>query len=68
MPLDQYEEDDEKETGPAKRFFEFDCPVCNANNPYGDGFEVGDEVRCCYCGCEFSVRVTEEGKFKLKEI
>ena len=52
----------------ARRFREFDCPVCNANNPYDDGFGEGDEVRCFYCGQEFAAAVTSTGRLKLREI
>lgn len=46
---------------------EFDCPECSAHNPYDDGFSVGDEVFCSWCGCRFLVkRAGEEGdRFKL---
>lgn len=68
MPLDDYSESDEKETEKGIKFFEFDCPVCNANNPYPDGFCPGEEIRCYYCGTEFAVRLSEEGKLKLREL
>ncbi len=68
MPLDDYSESDEKEKGKATQFFEFDCPVCNANNPYPDGFSPGEEIRCYYCGTEFHVRVSDEGRLKLREL
>ena len=51
-----------------KTFKEFECPICNAFNPYDDGFKADDEVRCCYCGCGFTVIVSEMGAMKLKEI
>lgn len=61
--------DEEKEDAAADRVFdEFDCPLCNANNPYGDGFKAGDEIRCYYCGSEFKVRVDENGRMKLREL
>ncbi len=61
-------EDDEKlEVGGAnKRFKEWDCPSCNANNP-SEGMGHGDEVLCNYCGTEFLVKVNDEGKLKLRE-
>lgn len=46
---------------------DFDCPTCNANNPYDDGIHSGDEVRCYYCGSEFKALVTDAGKLKLRE-
>jgi DNA-directed RNA polymerase subunit RPC12/RpoP len=70
MPVDQgYDEDDEKEDageGVARRFGDFDCPECSANNPYDDKFGDGEEIRCYYCGAEFKVTVTESGRLKLK--
>jgi transcription elongation factor Elf1 len=62
------ESDQASDAGKTKVFDEFDCPVCNANNPYGDGFKVGDEIRCFYCGTEYKVKVTDTGKLKLKEM
>jgi transcription elongation factor Elf1 len=71
MPLEYYDDDDEKKelagTGVSARFKEFDCPSCNANNPADPPFGNGDEVLCNYCGTEFGVKVSEEGKAKFKE-
>ena len=47
-------------------YFEFDCPECDANNPYPDGFENGDEVFCYYCGNSFIAVIDEEGNLRLK--
>ncbi len=55
------------EEGSRRRFQDFDCPACNANNPYDDGFGDGDEVLCYYCGQEYEVRVTDEGRLRLRE-
>lgn len=70
MPYDRtYEDDDDKqlvEQGSGRRFQDFDCPDCNANNPWDDGIGDGDEIRCYYCGQEFLAHVTEEGRLKLK--
>jgi len=67
MALDDFNEnDDGKEQG--RRFGDFDCPNCDANNPYDDKFGDGDEIRCYYCGAEYRVKVTEEGRLKLREI
>lgn len=69
MPIDRgYEDDDgvESDEGPQRRFQDFDCPDCAANNPYDDGFGDGDEVRCFYCGQDFAVVVTEAGRLRLK--
>ncbi len=60
--------DDEYEKEDTRRFTEFECPDCDAHNPYDDGFTDGDEVRCCYCGQLFEVHVTESGRLKLKEV
>lgn len=70
MPMDDFSGEGEKDAEAAtkKNFDEFDCPICNANNPYGDGFKVGDEIRCFYCGTEYKVKVTDTGKLKLKEM
>ena len=68
---DDYDDDDKKEAGTGganARFKEFDCPSCNANNPAGDPFGDGEEVLCNYCGEQYMVKVTEEGKLKLREM
>ena len=66
MALDDEMEHDGKET--AKRFTDFDCPSCDANNPYDDGFEDEDEIRCYYCGATFRVKVSDGGRLRLREI
>lgn len=64
-----YDEDDDKpEVTKKKKFDEFDCPSCNANNPWPDGLHEGDEIHCHYCGTSYLVRLSDEGKLKLKEI
>lgn len=76
MPYDPHgldDDDDDKdlkgsELGSRRRFGDFDCPSCNANNPWDDGFGDGDEIRCYYCGEEFRVRVTDEGRLRLREV
>ncbi|WP_242396054.1 hypothetical protein [Anaeromyxobacter oryzisoli] len=71
MPFDAGYEDDEAagdSAGRRRRFKDFDCPDCSANNPYDDAFGDGDEVRCYYCGQEFRVHVSEEGRLRLKEL
>jgi ribosomal protein S27E len=73
MPIDHgYGEDDEpadaSAEGAARRFGDFDCPDCNANNPYDDAFGDADEIRCYYCGAEFLVLVTDAGRLKLKHL
>jgi hypothetical protein len=70
MAIDHgYEDDDDQgssEEGPGRRFGDFDCPECAANNPYDDKFGHGDEIRCYYCGAEFLVSVTDSGRLKLR--
>ncbi|RLB59428.1 MAG: hypothetical protein DRI34_01915 [Deltaproteobacteria bacterium] len=68
MVLDQHGTGDEEKKPKDIVFDEFDCPLCNANNPYGDGFKVGEEIRCYYCGAEFKVQVNDSGKLKLREL
>ncbi len=67
--VDRSDDDDDKaKTSPAKaKFFEFDCPVCSANNPVADGFMHKEEVMCQYCGCAFEARVSDELKITFKE-
>ncbi len=72
MPYDPAYDEEEKqdstgeEAGRLRRFKDFDCPDCAANNPYDDGFGDGDEVLCYYCGQEFKVQVNDSGKLRLK--
>ena len=61
----QYDEGDDKAEVPKRK--DFDCPVCSANNPYDDGFSPGDEIRCYYCGQEFKVEISFDGKWKYRE-
>ena len=71
MPIDQYDEEEKpqgEELGRDRRFGDFDCPDCNANNPYDDKFGHGDEIRCYYCGQEFRAEVSDSGRLKLKAI
>jgi len=62
------EDKEVKATGASSRFKEFDCPSCNANNPADPPFGDGEEVLCNYCGTEYRVKVTDEGKLRLKEM
>jgi DNA-directed RNA polymerase subunit RPC12/RpoP len=68
--MSHYEDDDDDkpETGKKKKLDEFDCPSCNANNPWPDGLSEGEEINCHYCGTSYLVRFSDEGKLKLKEI
>jgi transcription elongation factor Elf1 len=63
-----HDDDEGEPEGAGRRFGDFDCPVCNANNPYDDAFGEGDEIRCYYCGQAFAVSVSDSGKLKLREI
>jgi ribosomal protein S27E len=67
--LSDGEDDDDRPRGEPKgqRFLEFDCPGCNANNPWSEGFKDRDEVTCHYCGVSYRVTISDGGKLKLKE-
>jgi len=69
MPVDPnaFDDDSADEGGRGRRFADFDCPACNANNPYDEAFGDGDEVLCYYCGQEFEVLVSDEGRLRLRE-
>ncbi|MFT3707303.1 MAG: hypothetical protein QM817_06515 [Archangium sp.] len=62
------DDDDGKKGDKVKKLFEFDCPSCNANNPWPDGFKDKDEVNCHYCGTTLEARFTDEGKLKFREL
>ena len=70
MAIDDHDDDAgggrDADLGSARRFQDFDCPDCNANNPYDDGIGDGEEIRCFYCGQEYRVTVTDAGRLKLK--
>jgi DNA-directed RNA polymerase subunit RPC12/RpoP len=74
MPVDQNYDEDEgpsptgEDAGTDRRFGDFDCPDCSANNPWDDGFGNGDEVRCFYCGQEFLATVNDSGRLKLRAL
>jgi len=65
---DPDDDEDNKGAGLKRKFTDFDCPSCNANNPTGDPLKDGDETTCNYCGTTFLVKITDEGKLKLKEM
>jgi hypothetical protein len=75
MPLDPHawEDDDPDDAqegaqaGSRRKFQDFDCPSCSANNPYDEPFGDGDEILCFYCGEEFRVQVNDEGRLRLRE-
>jgi DNA-directed RNA polymerase subunit RPC12/RpoP len=59
--------DDEKPDASERRnelHYEFECPDCNAHNPYEDGFREGSEITCFYCGTNYLVK-KREGRFKF---
>jgi len=74
MALDPFDFDDDDEARDRKlktrsrKFSDFDCPTCNANNPRDERFGHGDEVMCFYCGAEFRARVNDEGVLRLVEL
>ena len=53
-------------SGAKRRFKDFDCPDCNANNPYDESFGDGDDIRCFYCGTEFRCAVNDDGRIRFK--
>ena len=64
----QFEDDDETGGKAATDFKEFDCPGCNANNPCDPPFRERDEVLCNYCGSQYEVWLSNEGRLRLREI
>lgn len=68
MPYDPGHDDEDEHEARRRRFGDFDCPDCSANNPHDDAFGDGDEVRCYYCGQEFKASVSEEGRLRLKAL
>ncbi|HZZ83514.1 MAG TPA: hypothetical protein VFE30_03165 [Anaeromyxobacteraceae bacterium] len=73
MAIDPHgmDEDDDfagKDAGPQRKYTDFDCPECNANNPLDEPITDGVELRCCYCGEEFRARLSDEGRLKLRVI
>jgi hypothetical protein len=70
LPIRHHDDDgpaEGEEPGRARRFDDFDCPDCSANNPYDDAFGDGDEVRCYYCGQAFEAEVSDSGRLRLRE-
>ncbi len=66
--MDEDEIDPRDMDGPQRKYTDFDCPECNANNPLDEAITDGVELRCCYCGEEFKARLTEEGRLKLRSL
>ena len=66
----EQEEEEDKKSGRAlgvkRKFDEFECPTCSANNPH-DTFGNNDEVICNWCGLEFVAVVDDEGNLKMRE-
>lgn len=67
-----YDEDDDDDQKKIKAegnlLKEFECPGCNAHNPCDERVPSrGLELRCHYCGVEYKVTVSDEGRFKFKE-
>ena len=62
------DEDNKDLAGGKRKYKEWDCPSCNANNPAGEPISDGDELICNYCGTTFLAKLTDEGKLKLKEM
>ncbi len=48
-----------------KEWVEFECPDCDAHNPWSDGFTLGDVVVCMFCGTPFLVKRDGEENFRL---
>ncbi len=73
VDLDDDDEEGAGESGmrggkPKKIVYrEFDCPECDANNPYDDGFSAGAIVRCMTCGTDYDVFEATERKPRLRE-
>lgn len=69
MAMTRSSSEDEDDAPKAKdlMLFEFDCPSCNANNPWPDGFKARDEIICHYCGITFRADFTDSGRLKLRE-
>lgn len=60
-------DEDEKHSEARRRFREYECPECQANNPMDDGLYEGDEVHCFYCGVGFKAAVAD-GRLKMKPL
>jgi transcription elongation factor Elf1 len=69
MVKEWHDDDEKNDADPLKKkYFEFECPDCNAHNPWGDGFKVKEEISCHYCGTAFEVRLSDSGKLKFKSL
>jgi len=71
MPIDAHDDEDdnrERSSGGGKGPTDFDCPSCSAHNPLDAALKDRDEVLCNYCGGNFQVRMTDEGRVKFREL
>lgn len=50
----------------AQEWVEFECPECDAHNPWSDGFSIGDNVVCMFCGTPFLVKRQGDEGFRLE--
>lgn len=64
MTKHQHHDDEPSEVKERKRFKEYECPECSANNPMDDGIYEGDEVHCFYCGIPLQA-TTKDGRLKM---
>ena len=63
------DDDSADSEGTAKKIWtEFQCPECEADNPYDDGFGFGHEVACHWCGRLYLVRGVTESKYRFEEV
>ena len=67
MTRDMGDDDDEKPNANEGKHYEFECPDCNAHNPYPDGFREGEEILCFYCGTNFLVKKSE-GRLRFRAV
>jgi len=68
MPIDKNAEEEDLREGQRRAYTDYDCPSCNANNPVEMPLRDGDEIFCNYCGAEYRVRITDDGKLRLREL
>ena len=38
------------------KWTEFECPECSAHNPWDEGYVVGDQLFCNWCGAVLVVK------------
>lgn len=49
-----------RENNKGTNWTQFDCPECTAENPWDDGFSIGDELFCAWCGAVVIVRLVRD--------